>query len=95
MQQEDNHFNHIFWFIAGMVMLVISVDVAVMFIPIPTGGQKYADLLIGGLNTGALMSGIQYLLGGNPLAKKQPDATSVTANDSSNVTVNPKDGEQS
>jgi len=60
-----------------------------MFIPIPAGGQKYADLLIGGLNTGALMSGIQYLLGGNPLAKKAQDTTQVNAADNTSVTVNP------
>lgn len=93
MQQEDNHFNYIFWFIAILVLVVIVVDVAVMFIPIPTGGQKYADILIGGLNTGALMSGIQYLLGGNPFAKKQVDTTvSGTGN---TVTTPSSDGQNS
>jgi hypothetical protein len=62
-----------------------------MFIPIPSGGQKYADILIGGLNTGALMSGIQYLLGGNPFAKKQTD-TLVNGND--NTVTTPSSGGQ-
>jgi hypothetical protein len=90
MQQEDNHFSYIFWFIAVLVFIVIAVDVAVMFIPIPSGGQKYADILIGGLNTGALMSGIQYLLGGNPFAKKQTDTT-VNGNDNTVTTPSPVD----
>jgi len=68
---------------------VIGVDVAVMFIPIPSGGQKYADLLIGGLNTGALMTGIQYLLGGNPLAKKAAD-TNVTGDNNKVLTPESK-----
>lgn len=93
MQQDENHFNHVFWFITMIVVLVIGVDVAVMFVPIPSGGQKYADLLIGGLNTGALMSGVQYLLGGNPLAKKSEPVNQVNASDNTKVTVKTGDGE--
>lgn len=83
---DQAHFTHVFFFICALVFVVVGVDVAVMFIPIPTGGQKYADLLIGGLNTGALMTGIQYLLGGNPLAKKSADGTNVNGDNNKVIT---------
>lgn len=85
MQQDDNNFTKIFWFICFLVFTVIAVDVMVMFIPIPAGGQKYADILMGGLNTGALMAGIQYLLGGNPLAKKSTNVSGDNATVNNNV----------
>lgn len=84
-QNDSQHFSYVFYFICALVFTVIAVDVAVMFIPIPAGGQKYADLLIGGLNTGALMTGIQYLLGGNPLAKKGQD-TSIAGDNNKVIT---------
>lgn len=69
---EDKHFDKVFWFISSLVLLVLLFDTAVIFVPVPAGGQKYADILVGSLNTGALMACINYLLGGNPTAKK-PD----------------------
>lgn len=74
MEQDASHFNKVFFFICGLVLFVILFDCAVIFIPVPTGGQKYADTLVGALNTGALMAGVQYLLGGNPFAKKADTA---------------------
>lgn len=81
---EDKHFDKIFYFVSGLCLLVLFFDIAVIFIPVPTGGQKYADILVGSLNTGALMTGIQYLLGGNP--SKKPD----TAVSGDNTVVNSK-----
>lgn len=71
---DDKHFDKVFYFITGLVTLVILFDIAVIFVPVPPGGQKYADILVGSLNTGTLMAGVNYLLGGNP-DKKKPDAT--------------------
>lgn len=86
-QQDTQHFNMVFFFICGLVLFVVLFDCAVIFIPVPQGGQKYADTLVGALNTGALMAGIQYLLGGNPLAKKtEPTVTPAPNND---AVVNP------
>jgi K+-transporting ATPase c subunit len=79
---EDQHFDKVFWFVCGLVFLVIVFDIGVIFVPVPTGGQKYADTLVGALNTGALMAGVQYLLGGAPANKK---ADTVVSGDNTNV----------
>ncbi len=79
---DDKHFDKVFWFICGLVFAVLVFDVMVIFVPVPQGGQKYADILVGGLNTGALMAGITYLLGGAPANKK---ADNVITGDNTNV----------
>lgn len=85
---DDKHFEQVFWFICGIGVLVFIFDCAVIFIPVPTGGQKYADVLVGALNTGILMAGVQYLLGGSPAQKKTADQT-VTNADNVNQIVKP------
>jgi len=82
---EDKHFDKVFWFVCGLCALAISVDLCVMFIPLSKTGEKFADNIIPVLNTGAMMSGIYYLLGGNP-DKKKPTATT----ESGDITL--KDG---
>lgn len=84
---EDKHFDKVFWFICGLVFIVMLFDIAVIFVPVPNGGQKYADILVGSLNTGALMACVNYLLGGNPEKKKQDGTVPVTGNNPK-VTVN-------
>lgn len=79
---EDKHFDKVFWFISGLVFIVIIFDAAVIFVPVPTAGQKYADILVGSLNTGALMACINYLLGGNP---KNKDGSTVGAANSVSI----------
>lgn len=66
---EDKHFDKVFYFICGIGLAVFLFDCAVIFVPVPQGGSKYADILVGALNTGILMAGVQYLLGGTPKAK--------------------------
>lgn len=63
---EDKHFDKVFYFICGIGLAVFLFDCAVIFVPVPQGGQKYADILVGALNTGILTAGVQYLLGGTP-----------------------------
>jgi len=72
---DDKHFDKVFFFISGLVLLVLIFDAMVIFVPVPQGGQKYADILVGSLNTGALMACINYLLGGNPDKKKADVST--------------------
>jgi hypothetical protein len=80
---DDIHFNKVFYFICGITVLVMLFDIAVIFVPVPANGTKYADILVGALNTGTLMAGVQYLLGGSP---KRPE-TAVTG-DTPTVNVN-------
>lgn len=56
--QDGLHFDKIFFFICGLVLFVLLFDCLVIFVPVPAGGQKYADTLVGALNTGALMAGV-------------------------------------
>ena len=72
---EDKHFDKVFWFICAMVSGVLLFDIGVIFVPVPNGGQKYADILVGSLNTGALMACVNYLLGGSPDKKKADIST--------------------
>lgn len=76
---EDKHFDKVFWFISALVFAVLIFDAGVIFIPIPQSGQKYADILVGSLNTGALMGCISYLLGGTP---KNKPASATASSDS-------------
>lgn len=85
---DDRHFDKVFWFICGIGGAVLLFDCAVIFVPVPPGGQKYADTLVGALNTGILMAAVQYLLGGSPQTKKQPDNSVTTNTDTGNVVVN-------
>lgn len=82
---EDKHFDKVFWFISGLVFCVLVFDAGVIFIEVPKSGEKYADILLGSLNTGALMACINYLLGGTPDKKKQD--TPVATTDSGDITV--------
>jgi hypothetical protein len=76
---DNQHFDKVFYFICGLVALVLLFDIAVIFVPVPQAGQKYADILVGSLNTGTLMAGVQYLLGGTP-DKKPTDVTNTGNN---------------
>lgn len=87
---EDKHFDKVFYFICMVVILVLFFDCGVIFIAVPTAGQKYADILVGSLNTGALMACINYLLGGNP-DKKKADVTAT--GDSPIINNNPTGNE--
>lgn len=71
----------------GLSFLVLCFDVAVIFAPIPQGGQKYADILVGSLNTGAFMSGVNYLLGGNPDKRKADQVLTGDNNKIDNKTI--------
>lgn len=79
---DTQHFDKIFYFICGLVLLVIAVDVFVMFGNLSSVGQKYADNNLPVLNTGAMLAGIYYLLGGNPANKK---ADQVITGDNTSV----------
>lgn len=81
---DDKHFDKIFFFICGLCLLVIGVDAACFFGTLSAIGQKYADNTLPILNTGAMLSGVYFLLGGNPVNKKQDTTTPVTGD---NTTV--------
>jgi uncharacterized membrane protein len=71
MEQQDAHFNKLYWFCVGLTVTAVVFDICMVWVPIPKDNQKYADVLLGSLNTGALMAGITFLLGGNAIQKKQ------------------------
>lgn len=83
---DDKHFDKVFWFVSALVGAVILVDTLSFFFEFSKSGQKYADNNLPVLNTGAMMAGIYYLLGGNPNNKK-PDTTAATQ--SGDITVKP------
>lgn len=81
---EDKHFDKVFLFVCSVCFGVWVFDMTIILVPLSTVGQKYADNLVGALNTGALMACIGYLLGGNPANKK---ADTVVSGDNTNVTT--------
>lgn len=89
---EDQHFTKTFIFIVGLTSVVFLFDLLVVFFPIPTSGIKYADILVGSLNTGWAINGIQYLLGGTPQSKK-PDSIIQQTGDNPQATANPQPDE--
>jgi hypothetical protein len=84
---EDKHFNKLFWFCVGLTVAAVLFDVCMVWVPIPKDNQKYADVLLGSLNTGALMAGITFLLGGNAIPKKnQPSVIQTGDNPTATTT---------
>jgi len=89
MEQEDKHFNKLFWFCTSLTAFAVLFDACMVWIPIPKDNQKYADVLLGSLNTGALMAGIQFLLGGNAIPKKNQPTVVQTGDSPTTNTVAP------
>lgn len=90
MNHEDKHYKMLFWFCVGLTASAIIFDVCMVWVPIPKANEKYADVLLGSLNTGALMAGIQFLLGGNAMPKKDQATVNVTG-DTPTINTNPLD----
>lgn len=82
---DNSRFDKIFWFVCALCAAVFLIDVSVFFVPIAQSGQKYVDNNLPILNTGAMMAGIYYLLGGNP--KTTNNSLPVAATNSGDIKV--------
>lgn len=76
----DKHFDKLFWFCVALCGAAFAFDIAIVFIPVPKSGEKYADILIGSINAGALSSAITYLLGGSAKKEDKPVASTESGN---------------
>lgn len=65
--QNNPHFNKIFWYIMVTSIIVICYCIAVSFFNIPEKNMRVVDTITGFFFT-VLSAGYGYLLGGNPAA---------------------------
>lgn len=84
-EHEDIHEQRVFRYINWTTAIIFVIIVAVIFLPIPHGNDKYVDIALGIL-LGILSSNSGTITGGNP-QKKQPTVTQT--GDSPTTTVNP------
>ena len=87
MNQTNDNFKHIFWFVVGMCSAILIFIVAVTFIPIPKENQRNADTALAFLF--GLMGGCAaFLIGSGPSPKKSdPGITTGTTTTTSDTTT--------
>jgi len=79
MEQQNTHFEKIFWFICGLCGFGAALTVFLIIYLPPAIGERIADTaLIFWLST-AVSGGIGYLLGSSAPKTKQPNAGTTTA----------------
>jgi len=69
--QQNPHFEKIFWFCVFLVFIGFGYIFYVTIFPIPEKNQRTVDTVVGFALGSMVMSAVGYLLGGNPTAQKQ------------------------
>lgn len=86
MEQETQHFNKLFYFCIGCVAIGLTFLIALCFIPIPKGSERFADNCQGFFQGSIVTAAMSFLLGGNiPVSKKQSETPTVTTADTVNI----------
>ena len=70
MEQEQQHFNKLFWFCVGCVGLGIIFLITLCFVPVPKGSERFADNCQGFFQGSIVTAAMSFLLGGNIPLKK-------------------------
>lgn len=75
--QNNPHFKDLYWFCVLVVGLGFGYVIAVTFLTIPEKNQRTVDTVVGFCLGSMVMSGVGFLLGGNPTAAKKTDNIST------------------
>lgn len=99
LENQDNHFNKIYWYISGATLVVLLYVVAITFIPVPEKSQRFVDISLAFL-LGWISSNSQYLTGATATSKKadQKTTTEITPEGQTTITqepINPLTNEKS
>lgn len=79
--KDQNHFDKIFWFICFCTSFVFGYVVAITFVPVPKGNERFIDLSLGFL-LGTVVAGcVGYLIGGTAIPIKKPEQPGTTITD--------------
>lgn len=82
-----DHFDKVFWYVAGGSIFVSAYVVAVTFLYIPKENLRFVDTCLGFLLGTVMGNGINYLVGGNaPQHKKEEPTITQTGNTITNNT---------
>lgn len=72
MADQDNpHFNKIFWYIIMITVIALGYATAVTFVVVPKDNSHIVDVTLGFLFGTLVSAGVGYLLGGNPVLNKK------------------------
>ncbi len=72
MEKDNTHFNKLFWFCVGCVAVGLTFLIALCFVPVPKGSERFADNCQGFFQGSIVAAAITFLLGGNIPVKKVP-----------------------
>lgn len=75
MEQDQQHFNKLFWFCVGCVGIGLTFLIALCFIPVPKGSERFADNCQGFFQGSIVTAAMAFLLGGNIPITKKPSTT--------------------
>jgi hypothetical protein len=70
MNEETQHFNKLFWFCCINVAAGVLFLIALCYIPVPKGSERFADNVQGFIEGSIVTAAMTYLLGGNLPSKK-------------------------
>lgn len=85
MEQDQQHFNKLFYFCIGCVAVGLTFLIALCFLPIPKGSERFADNCQGFFQGSIVTAAMSFLLGGNIPTNKKQDAPTVNQADTVNV----------
>lgn len=85
MEQDQQHFNKLFYFCIGCVAVGLTFLIALCFLPIPKGSERFADNCQGFFQGSIVTAAMSFLLGGNIPTNKKVDAPVVNQADTVNV----------
>lgn len=84
---EERHQARVFQYVNWTTAVILSIVVAVFFIPVPHGNDKYVDIGIGILL--GILSSNSGTITGNPASNKKQDPTVNVTGNNPVVPVNP------
>lgn len=90
LENKENHFDKIFWYISGATFLVLLYVMLITFVPVPEKSQRFVDIALAFL-LGWISSNSQYLTGSTAGSKSpsQKTTTEVSPDGSATVTTEP------
>lgn len=94
-EQTDNenaHFNKLFWFCVWMAGTGLLFLMALCYLPIPKASERFADNVQGFIEGSVVTAAFSFLLGGTLPVKKVSSPTVLQTGDSPTNTVNPEGG---
>lgn len=85
MEQDNTHFNKLFWFCVGLAALGLLFLICLCYIPVPKDNQHYAENCLGFIQGAIITAAVAFLLGGNMPSNRK--TTVPVTGDNPSVTV--------